>query len=204
MGSQYSSHLSFSSTPRLVWHAYIEYLWNPHPGSWVSQVAYSFRILAFLLILPVVILTLLDITSYVIARTLGIVDDVKASTSDQPVVTPEGTPSILVEDTSSEESFPAEQDSYISSVHRQYNTDMRSAGVQEEETKLHAYFTGEEDLQLSSVDVLSPSPSQPSSPVLPHENLPGEDGAMRMEDPRDAQDEAMILRRRGAQTKSDD
>lgn len=202
MSSQYSSHLSFSSTPRLVWHAYIEYLWNPHPGSWVSQVAYSFRILAFLLILPVVILTLLDITSYVIARTLGIVDDVKASTSDQTVVTAEGTPSILVEDTSSEESFPAEQGSYISSVHRQYNTGMRSVVVQEE-TKLQAFFTGEEDLQLSSVGVLSPSPSQPSSPVLPHENLPG-DGAMRMEDPRDAQDEAMILRRRGAQTKNDD
>lgn len=200
MGPQYSSHLSFSSTPRLLWHAYIEYLWNPHPGSWVSQVAYSFRILAFLLILPVVILTLLDITSYVIARTLGIVDDVKASTSDQPVVTAEGTPSILVEDTSSEESFPAEQDSYISSVHRQYNTDMRGAEVQEE-TKLQAYFTGEEDLQLSSVGVLSPYPSQPSSPV--HENLP-EDGAMRMEGPRDVQDEAMILRRRGAQTQSDD
>jgi hypothetical protein len=203
MGSQYSSHLSFSSTPRLLWNAYIEYLWNPRPGSWVSQVAYSFRILAFLLILPVVILTLLDITSYVIARTLGIVDDVKASTSDQPVVTAEGTPSILVEDTSSEESFPAEQDSYISSVHRQYNTDMRSAGVQEE-TKLMAYFTGEEHLQLSSVGVLSPSPSQPSSPVLPHENLYGEDEAMRMEDTRDAQDEAIILRRRGAQTQSDD
>lgn len=203
MGSQYSSHLSFSSTPRLLWNAYIEYLWNPRPGSWVSQVAYSFRILAFLLILPVVILTLLDITSYVIARTLGIVDDVKASTSDQPVVTAGGTPSILVEDTSSEESFPAEQDSYISSVHRQYNTDMRSAGVQEE-TKLMAYFTGEEHLQLSSVGVLSPSPSQPSSPVLPHENLYGEDEAMRMEDTRDAQDEAIILRRRGAQTQSDD
>lgn len=203
MSSQYSSHLSFSSTPRLLWNAYIEYLWNPRPGSWVSQVAYSFRILAFLLILPVVILTLLDITSYVIARTLGIVDDVKASTSDQPVVTAEGTPSILVEDTSSEESFPAEQDSYISSVHRQYNTDMRSAGVQEE-TKLMAYFTGEEHLQLSSVGVLSPSPSQPSSPVLPHENLYGEDEAMRMEDTRDAQDEAIILRRRGAQTQSDD
>lgn len=203
MSSQYSSHLSFSSAPRLVWHAYIEYLWNPHPGSWVSQVAYSFRILAFLLILPAVILTLLDITSYVIARTLGIVDDVKASTSDQPAVTAEGTPLILVEDTSSEESFPAEQDNYTSSVHRQYNTDMRSAGVQEE-MKLQAYFTGEEDLQLSGVGILSPSPSQPSSPVLPHENLSGEDGAMRMEDSRDAQDEAVTLRRRGAQTQSDD
>ncbi|KAG2079188.1 hypothetical protein BDR04DRAFT_25883 [Suillus decipiens] len=203
MSSQYSSHLSFSSTPRLVWHAYVEYLWNPHPGSWVSQVAYSFRILAFLLILPVVILTLLDITSYVIARTLGIVDDVKASTSDQPVVTAEGTPSTLVEDTSSEDTFPAEQDSYISSVHRQHNTDMRNAGVPGE-MKLHAYFAGEEDLQLSSVGVLSPSPSQPSSPVLPHEDLSGEDEAMRMEDLRDAQDEAIILRRQGAQTKSDD
>ncbi|KAG2150915.1 hypothetical protein DEU56DRAFT_908550 [Suillus clintonianus] len=202
MSSQYSPHLYFSSAPRLVWHAYTEYLWNPLPGSWVGQVAYSFRILAFLLILPVVILTLLDITSYVIARTLGIVDDVKASTSDQPVLTAEGTPSILVEDTSSEDSLPADQDS---SVHRQHNTDtMRGAGVQEE-MKLQAYFTGEEDLQLSSVGFLSPSPSQPSSPVLPHEKLPGEGGAMRTEDPRDVhvQDDPIILRRRGAQVASD-
>lgn len=198
MSSQYSPHLSFSSAPRLIWHAYIEYLWNPHPSSWVSKIASSFRVLAFLLILPVVILAMLDITSYVIARTLGIVDDVKASTSDQAAVTAEGTPSILVEDTSSEESLPAEQDSRTSSGHRQHNTEVGAAGVQEE-MKLQAYFTGEEDLQLSSVGVLSPSPSQPSSPVLPHEKLSGE--VMRMEDPRDGQGDDIILRRRGAQGK---
>jgi hypothetical protein len=37
----------------------MKYLWNPHPSSWVTKVAYSFRVLAFLLILPVLILTLL-------------------------------------------------------------------------------------------------------------------------------------------------
>ncbi|KAG1729195.1 uncharacterized protein EDB91DRAFT_1060116 [Suillus paluster] len=203
MSSQYSTHLSFSSTPRLIWHTYVEYLWHPHPSSWVSKIAYSFRVFAFLLILPVVILTMLDITSYVIVRTLGIVDDVKASTSDQPVMTPEGMPSILVEDTSSEESLPAEQDGRASSVHRQHNTEASAAGVQEE-MKFQTYFTGEEDLQLSSVGILSPSPSQPSSPVLPQEKLFGEGGVMTIEDPRGGQDENVILRRRGAQGNSND
>ncbi|KAK2464230.1 hypothetical protein APHAL10511_003687 [Amanita phalloides] len=40
------------------------------------------RVLAILVALPIVILALLDIASYGIARTLGVIDDVKASTSD--------------------------------------------------------------------------------------------------------------------------
>jgi len=181
----------------------MKYLWNPHPSSWVTKVAYSFRVLAFLLILPVLILTLLDITSYVIARTLGIVDVVKASTSDQPVVTAEDTPSILVEDTSSEGSPPAEQDRHASPAHRQHNTEM---GTVQEEMKPQAFFAGEEDLQLSSVGVLSPSPSQPSSPILLGDKLSGEGGVMKDDDVRDTQNEDIVLRRRrlGLQGNSDD
>jgi len=185
----------------------VKYLWNPHPSSWITKVAYSFRVLAFLLILPVLILTLLDITSYVIARTLGIVDDVKASTSDQPVVTAEDTPSILVEDTSSEGSPPAEQDHRASPAHRQHNTEMSDVGVQEE-MKPQAFFAGEEDLQLSSVGVLSPSPSpsQPSSPILLGDKLSEGGGVMKDDDVRDTQNEDITLRRRrqGLQGNSDD
>lgn len=127
-----------------------------------------------------------------IVRTLGIVDDVKASTSDQLVVTAEDTPSILVvvDDTSSEGSPPAEQDRHASPAHRKHNTDV---GAQEE-MKLQAFFAGDEDLQLSSIGVFSPS--QPSSPVLPGDNLSGEGGVIKVEDVREPRDEHIVLRRR--------
>ncbi|KAF8550079.1 hypothetical protein OG21DRAFT_1514503 [Imleria badia] len=71
-----------STFPRRLWDAYVTYLWYYQPNSWIGRVASTFRILAVVLVLPVVLLTLLDVSSYVIARTLGVVDDVKASTSD--------------------------------------------------------------------------------------------------------------------------
>jgi len=195
----YSPLSSLSFTPRFVWHAYVKYLWSPHPTAWVTKVAYSFRVLAFLLILPVLILTLVDITSYVIVRTLGIVDDEKPSTSGQPVVTAEDTPSILVEDVSSEESPPAELACRASPAHRGHNTEMRNASVQEE-MKPQAFFAGEEDLQLSSVGLLSPTPSQPSSPVLLDDKLSREVGAMEFQHTRNILDEETILRRRAQGT----
>jgi len=131
----------------------------------------------------------------VIARTLGIVDDVKASTSDQPVVTAEDTPSILVEDVSSEESPPAELARHASQTHRGHNAEMWNAGVQEE-MKPQAFFAGEEDLQLSSVGVLSPTPSQPSSPVLLGDKLSREGGVMEFKHTRNTLDEGTVLRRR--------
>lgn len=138
-----------------------------------------------------------------IARTLGIVDDVKASTSDQPVVTAEDTPSILVEDSvSSEESPPAELAPNASPSHRGHNTEIRNAGVQEE-MKPQAFFAGEEDLQLSSIGVLSPTPSLPSSPVLFGDKLSREGGVMEFEHTRNTLDEDTVLRRR-AQGHSDD
>jgi len=75
--------LAFASLPRQLWLWYLENLWSPPPGSWVRSVAYTFRVLAILLILPFACLTLLDVTSYVIARTLGVIDSTKASTNDK-------------------------------------------------------------------------------------------------------------------------
>ena len=83
-----------------LWNAYVDHLWNYHSNSWVATLAYAFRLWAILAILPTLVLALLvsiiflsltrrspaadtdtytqDVTSYVIARTLG---DPTASTS---------------------------------------------------------------------------------------------------------------------------
>ncbi|KAH8993257.1 hypothetical protein EDB86DRAFT_2830189 [Lactarius hatsudake] len=66
--------------PPYLWDWYIDYLWNYDHDSWVATIAYGFRVWAILSILPTVILCLLDVTSYVIARTLG---DPTASTYSQ-------------------------------------------------------------------------------------------------------------------------
>jgi len=66
------------AVPSDLWNWYIDYLWSYDNNSWVATIAYGFRIWAILAILPTIILCLLDVTSYVIARTLG---DPTASTS---------------------------------------------------------------------------------------------------------------------------
>ncbi|KAL4080267.1 hypothetical protein V8B97DRAFT_724401 [Scleroderma yunnanense] len=176
------SSYSWSTVPHLLWGAYIEHLWNPQPGSWVGRTAATFRVLAFLVVLPVVILTLLDVTSYVIARTLGIVDDVKASTSDATgdVSMSASVPTILMQDsTPSEMSAPeltvksdpiaagedAEGQRHSALSRDHIHTDAVSAeevhnvheeheraGRWSEETRPQAFFAGEEDLQLAGVD----------------------------------------------------
>ncbi|KAH0827373.1 hypothetical protein J3R83DRAFT_4023 [Lanmaoa asiatica] len=42
-----------------LWDAYVAYLWYYQPNSWVGRLASTFRILAAVLILPVILLTLL-------------------------------------------------------------------------------------------------------------------------------------------------
>jgi len=71
-----------ASVPQSLWKYYVDYLWCYEPNSWVARTANGARVLAILVALPIVILALLDIASYGIARTLGVIDDVKASTSD--------------------------------------------------------------------------------------------------------------------------
>jgi len=51
--------ISPSAAPALLWSYYISYLWNYEPDSWVARIAYSTRILAILVSLPLVILALL-------------------------------------------------------------------------------------------------------------------------------------------------
>lgn len=52
------------SAPLYLWHLYVKYLWNYKPGSWVERTASTFRVMAFLVIAPFVILTMLVHTSH--------------------------------------------------------------------------------------------------------------------------------------------
>ncbi|KAI5889394.1 uncharacterized protein SCHCODRAFT_02634404 [Schizophyllum commune H4-8] len=74
---------TLASLPGTLWRLYVDYLWNYDANSWVAHAAYSMRVMAVLLMLPITVLTMLDIASYVIARTLGVIDDTRASTSDK-------------------------------------------------------------------------------------------------------------------------
>ena len=45
--------------PALLWSWYIEYLWNYETDSWVGRIANASRVMAFVLLLPTLILGLL-------------------------------------------------------------------------------------------------------------------------------------------------
>ncbi|EAU91025.2 hypothetical protein CC1G_03193 [Coprinopsis cinerea okayama7 len=161
-----------SAYPGLVWTYYIRYLWNYEPESWVARIAYFFRVFAILLSLPTLLLGLLvrpmalirkflviyetsflqDIVSYGIARTLGVIDDVKASTSDKATVhIVENAPSIRVED-----------------------TDSLAGGDSLNQTppsKPSEFFATDNNVNLSGVDVLSPAASRPPSPTITRKSL---------------------------------
>ena len=51
--------MSPASIPALLWRWYVDALWNYSPDSWVASTAYTFRLLALIVILPGVLLTLL-------------------------------------------------------------------------------------------------------------------------------------------------
>ncbi|KAF7984205.1 hypothetical protein HWV62_15990 [Athelia sp. TMB] len=70
-----------SFTPYHLWGYYVQYLWNYEPTSWVARIALAVKVLAIFLVLPLAVLAMLDVSSYVVARTLGVVDVVKASTN---------------------------------------------------------------------------------------------------------------------------
>ncbi|EPT05002.1 hypothetical protein FOMPIDRAFT_1156519 [Fomitopsis schrenkii] len=144
--------MTLLALPATLRDLYVDYLWNYKPSSWVGSAASTFRVLAFLSILPFVILTLLDVASYLIARTLGVIDDTKASTSETGGVPSEvDTPIIVVQP----ESPPPTQTTMT--------------------TPPPTYFRGpmEEDgnLELSGVGMFSPAPSQPPSPTLSRREL---------------------------------
>ncbi|KAH6914373.1 hypothetical protein BKA70DRAFT_1369665 [Coprinopsis sp. MPI-PUGE-AT-0042] len=197
--SEVTSHVyetSPSTYPRLVWSFYVRYLWNYEPDSWVARISYFFRVVAILLSLPTLILGLLvscpltfypsyhvEIASYGIARTLGVIDDVKASTSDKSTVHLTSTPSIHVEDV----------DSLGTSDIGQRQTESGMAAPQHPKE----FFATDTNLPLSGVDVLSPAASRPSSPTLTRKTL-------QLERPPTAinEEEEPMLRHRQRRTES--
>ncbi|KIP08394.1 hypothetical protein PHLGIDRAFT_117264 [Phlebiopsis gigantea 11061_1 CR5-6] len=136
-----SSGTVIFALPVYLWHLYVDHLWKYDAGSWVGRTASAFRVLALLLIMPLAVLAMLDIASYVIARTLGVIDATKASTSG--VAAHDGVPAIHV-------SAPA-------------------AAETEGETESALFRdnpVAEGNPRLAGVDAFSPAPSQPPSPTI--------------------------------------
>ncbi|PPQ89704.1 hypothetical protein CVT25_014105 [Psilocybe cyanescens] len=171
------SQIPLLSIPGTLWAYYLEYLWFYEPDSWVATIAYSCRVLAVLIGLPVIILGLLDIASYGIARTLGVVDDVKASTSDKSTVHLQ-TPSIMLNGAISPASDSAFSDSDSGIDHNLHNrirsplSDSASEASDSVSSLPPAvFYAGESSLKLSGVGVFSPAASLPPSPTLSRRNL---------------------------------
>jgi len=161
--------LHFSSVHFIlnIWQYYLEYLWYYDSSSWVAKIAYTIRVFAVLFILPATILGMLDISSYLIARTLGVVDVAKASTSDKPVVIRLTIPSIRIEDTSSSS---AVTDSVLSDESNAATSPELSDRADDEIDDFvqlaelnNSMFSNEE---LAGVGVFSPASSCPPSPTL--------------------------------------
>jgi hypothetical protein len=60
--SEFTAHISQvspSSIPGTLWAYYMKYLWLYEPDSWVARIAYSCRVLAILVSLPIIVLGLL-------------------------------------------------------------------------------------------------------------------------------------------------
>jgi hypothetical protein len=98
------------------------------------------------------------VASYVIARTLGIVDDVKASTSDQV-----SQVNIHVE--------PAESGAEHTDREKPAFTVDSAPGDNDGTPQPQEFFATEKNLKLSGVDILSPATTRPPSPVLTRKNL---------------------------------
>ncbi|TDL25918.1 hypothetical protein BD410DRAFT_783907 [Rickenella mellea] len=154
-----------ASLPRQLWDWYISYLWSPRPDSWVYSIANTFRVLAVVLIAPFALLTLLDVTSYVIARTLGVIDSTKASTSDKRVHdngrAVDGIPQSAPPSISADES-----DNKRTTSHGQ-TIAVTDTSARSERDSPPAYFfspSEERTLKISGAGVFSPAVSRPSSP----------------------------------------
>lgn len=65
-----------------LWYLYVDYLWHYEEHPWIVRSAATFQLLAIVMISPFAFLSMLDVGAYVIARTLGVVETTRASTSD--------------------------------------------------------------------------------------------------------------------------
>uniref|UniRef100_A0A0W0FHD4 Uncharacterized protein n=1 Tax=Moniliophthora roreri TaxID=221103 RepID=A0A0W0FHD4_MONRR len=213
-----------SSFYNIIWSYYVEYLWDYEPNSVVGKIAYTFRVLAVLAILPLLVLALLvnedhlvvfppfqmmkiqDVSSYVIARTLGIVDDVKASTSDkQTVHAVRELPIIQIDSPKSPTFDNAIPPPKLEDVHNPYfdfgssqsslNAEERNADGSPPE-----YFTSEENnLKLSGFGVFSPATSQPPSPTITRRQMQTDDRIFSLHQDQQFNDDFQFRRRPATQ-----
>jgi len=196
-----SSHSQvFSSLPLVLWNYYLQYLWYYDSSSWVAKISSTLRVLAFLFVLPAITLGMLDISSYIIARTLGVVDVAKASTTDKPVITRLTIPSIHIEDTSSSSPDP---DSITSTADASNTTTPPdpSDTIAHDESNGFAELLGLDDSmfsneKLSGVGVFSPATSRPPSPTLSRRKLIRESNSLGGELNILLQDHKLKTRRR--------
>lgn len=115
-----------------------------------------------------------DISSYGIARTLGVIDDVKASTSDIATVHQNITTSSIVRIQEpgtplSDSSHPySDQSDTEHTRHIQSQRQLSHLGVSQPST----FFASEDhNLKLSGVGVFSPATSRAPSPTISRKNL---------------------------------
>ncbi|GLB37577.1 hypothetical protein LshimejAT787_0406280 [Lyophyllum shimeji] len=183
-----------SSYPNILWNYYIKHLWNYQPNSWVTRITSACRVLAVLISLPIIVLALLDISSYGIARTLGIIDDVRASTSDITTIHQNArTPSIRIEASSPSGSTSPESPSDSSQTQPDSQNSLSALGA----SQPRAFYASDGDnLKLSGVGVFSPATSRPPSPVMTRKKLSEEARTSGLE-----QDDG--LRQRGKQDLQD-
>ncbi|KAG5648575.1 hypothetical protein DXG03_003186 [Asterophora parasitica] len=183
-----------SSYPAILWDYYIRYLWDYEPNSWVARIASTCRILAILVSLPIIVLALLDstcvqdIASYGIARTLGVIDDVKASTSDTATLHQKdlSPPSIRIDGSSpSQSGSPSSKSDRKpgSAEHIDNKRPLPALSVEHDPlsylgaSQPQAFYASESDnLKLSGVGVFSPAASRPPSPILSRKTLQPEGG----------------------------
>lgn len=107
-----------------------------------------------------------DIVSYGIARTLGIVDDVEASTSGQSSnATSAGVPLIYINGESP--ASDSQNDSDREFMTEDINAQRRGAASSVAVSQPKAFYASDPDgLKLAGADVFSPAVSTPSSPTL--------------------------------------
>ncbi|KAF7315483.1 hypothetical protein MIND_00063500 [Mycena indigotica] len=193
--------LSLSSAPNIVWRLYVDSLWRwtDQPTSWISHTAYVCRILAILLIIPFLLLILVDIVSYGIARTLGVIDLTDASTSDNKTIHGTGkgkgrVPVVQIMPSSPDamttvtktEGRPALQCD-ISPLDTLPPLNMENASPSQE-----AYFTSEPNsLKLSGVGLFSPAASRPPSPTITRKSLPPDEKLVDLDE-----EEGIVFRKR--------
>ncbi|KAL1726803.1 hypothetical protein EV714DRAFT_276245 [Schizophyllum commune] len=211
---------TLAALPGTLWRLYVDYLWNYDANSWVAHAAYSMRVMAVLLMLPITVLTMLDIASYVIARTLGVIDDTRASTSDKlppPTIRVHAASRRNTLDPSSEStadspyastsasSSPAHDDAGFPSSSA--DPDSSNSGLPGSSSDSSNPFNPS-----SNPDIASPTPFPPASSALPTEysfsddeeglHLPGYEGNLKLSgygvfSPAASQPGSPVLSRKG-------